>query len=531
MTTRRIALACLLACMLMPWSVTSRAENSGKNSDLARVPALIEALQLDEAERLLAKVDAEIPSGPSVLWERSMLDFYRGDYAAAVKRSQQAIDATKDEHAHKAWTEMHELMRATEEGTHDFQHVKSADGRYIVEFPEGKDRVLVPYALDVLARMDHELANVMGHPVPGPIRLEVYASAESLSKVSTLTLEQIQTSGTVALCKWNRLMITSPRALVRGYPWVDTIAHELTHLYLTYTTQEKAPVWLQEGTAKLLERRWRDPRAPYVLEPTSRVLLERATRDGKLLTFEQLHPSIALLPSQDDATLAFAQVSTFMNDFVLNQGEGTLRAAFALVAGGKDAKEALAQAAHQSFAALEKSWRSKLPKAANDVPAPRKLARRFRAGHEETPDESADVTQAEARRFMRLGDLLWSAQHPRAAMLEYDKAHRADADDPIVAARLARAALAGGDPARSLAALEPLMARYPEHAPAHDVRGEALAALGRNDEARTNLIESIRINPFDPAPHCALARLPNAGDAATERNACTLLGGSLQSSR
>jgi tetratricopeptide (TPR) repeat protein len=335
-------------------------------------------------------------------------------------------------------------------------------------------------------------------------------------------LEQIETSGTVALCKWNRLMVTSPRALVRGYPWVDTIAHELTHLYLSFATQERAPVWLQEGTAKLLERRWRRSVEGFVLDPTSRNLLLRATRDGKLLTFDQLHPSIALLPSQDDATLAFAQVSTFMNSFVTTHGERALRDALSAISQGVDARDALSRAASRRFGELERDWKATLPKAA-PANAPRKLARRFSTGGS-VPDESQDVAVSEARRFLRIGDMLWHRQHPRGAMLEYEKAHRADLDDPIVAARLARSALEAGDPGRSLAALEPLLQRYPEHAPTHAVRGAALHELGRIPEARVALLEAIRINPFDPDPHCRLERIAEAAEqASTERSACELL--------
>jgi tetratricopeptide (TPR) repeat protein len=167
-----------------------------------------------------------------------------------------------------------------------------------------------------------------------------------------------------------------------------------------------------------------------------------------------------------------------------------------------------------------------LPKA-SPVSAPRKLARRFRAATSEAPDESQDVAVSEARRFLRLGDMLWSRRHARGAMLEYEKAHKADSDDPIVAARLARAALAAGDPERSLAALEPLLARYPEHAPTHAVRGAALFELGRSQEARSALLEAIRINPFDPDPHCRLARLGKSADETqTEQAACRALAGS-----
>lgn len=490
--------------------------------DVGRVNDLIEALHLSEANEALRQLEQRYPDAAPLTFQRALLTFYAGDYARAVELADRALEQMGQSKAPKAWQATRDLIASTLDATREHRRATSPDGRFQIAYPEGQSQVLLPYAFDVLQRMDRVLSSVLGVSVPGPIRLEIYASAAALAQVSTLTLDQIETSGTVALCKWNRLMVTSPRALVRGYPWVDTIAHELTHLYLSFATQERAPVWLQEGTAKLLERRWRGATEGFELDPTSRDLLMRATRDGKLLTFDQLHPSIALLPSQDDATLAFAQVSTFMNNFVSVHGERALRAALGAIAEGVDARDALSRAASRRFAELERDWKGTLPKAAR-ANAPRKLARRFRSGGA-TPDESQDVAVSEARRFLRIGDLLWHRRHPRGAMLEYEKAHRADADDPIVAARLARSALEAGDPDRSLAALEPLLQRYPEHAPTHAVRGAALHELGRLPEARKALLEAIRINPFDPDPHCRLERIAEEPEqVATERAACDLL--------
>jgi tetratricopeptide (TPR) repeat protein len=517
---RGLTLAGLAALCMVAAPVSS----APLGKDVSRAAELIEALHLSEAQIILSELELEKPNAAPVAFQRALLAFYRGDYQAALALADRAIELTEHSRAPKAWLSTRELISATYELTRNYKRELSRDGRFSIYFPEGEDRVLLPYAFDVLSSMDRALTAVVGAPVPGPIRLEIYPSAAALAEVSTLTLEQIETSGTVALCKWNRLMITSPRALVRGYPWVDTIAHELTHLYLSYVTQERAPVWLQEGTAKLLERRWRDPAAAFELDPTSRGLLLRATRDNKLLSFEQLHPSIALLPSQDDATLAFAQVSTFMNAFVDSHGERSLREALQQIARGVDAREALARASGARFGELERSWRNGLPKA-SPAGAPRKLARRFRSSDSETPpDESQDVAVSEARRFLRLGDLLWSRRRAKAAMLEYEKAHGADTDDPIVAARLARAALEAGDATRSLAALSPLLARYPEHAPTHAVRGAALLELGRPQEARSALLEAIRINPFDPDPHCRLRRIAqDPEEARVEQEACSLL--------
>ena len=54
-------------------------------------------------------------------------------------------------------------------------------------------------------------------------------------------------------------MVTTPRALAYGYPWLDSINHELVHYAVSTLTGDRAPVWLQEGLAKFLERRWREP--------------------------------------------------------------------------------------------------------------------------------------------------------------------------------------------------------------------------------------------------------------------------------
>src|SRR5256885_17065872 len=87
--------------------------------------------------------------------------------------------------------------------------------------------------------------------------VEVYESAQALARVSPLTVAEIKASGTIALCKYNRLMITTPRALIRGYPWIDTLSHEFVHYLVTKKGRGNVPIWLQEGLAKFLETRWR----------------------------------------------------------------------------------------------------------------------------------------------------------------------------------------------------------------------------------------------------------------------------------
>ena len=51
--------------------------------------------------------------------------------------------------------------------------------------------------------------------------------------MSPLTEDEIETTGTIALSKYNKLMVVSPRATLFGYPWMDTLAHEYTHLVVS----------------------------------------------------------------------------------------------------------------------------------------------------------------------------------------------------------------------------------------------------------------------------------------------------------
>ena len=482
----------------------------------------ISELHLDEAQRLLDQVALTHPALPLLQFEQARLLFYRGQYAQAVALADRAIANVRG-HEKKGWQAMRDLMAATENVARDFERAASPDGRYVVLYPKGKDTLLSSYALDVLKKADHALQEAFGIALPGPIRVEIYPSPETLAQVSALTIEQIQTTGTVALSKWNRLMITSPKALVRGYPWADTITHELVHMVVSRITGDRAPVWLQEGTAKLFERSWRERGAELLLDPPAKALLHDANAKHKLITFEQMYPSMAMLPSEDDAALAFAQVATFMQTFVERHGQPALRDALGFVEGGMDAREALGKAAAMPFARIEAEWKAALPAKPEGVSKARRLKPRFRVG-DGPSDESSEVIEDDARRFLRIGDLLWDRGRAGAASLEYEKAHRADRDDPIVAARWARAALEAGNANAAIEALEPQALRYPGHAPTQSLLGAARLQLGERAAACAALHEAIWINPFDPDPHCNLARASDdSAEVSREQSACSAL--------
>ncbi len=481
-------------------------------------------LRLEAAQRLIDEVARAYPNDADVLDILAHVHFNEGRYAEAVLAIDRAVAAMPTDLRRRTAA----LMHSTKAATDGMVEARSADGRFVVFYAPGRDAVLAPYALEAMAAADARLYRILGIRVPGPVRLEIYPSSAALASVSSLTVEEIETTGTIALCKWDRLMVTTPRALVRGYPWMDTIAHEYVHLVLARASKDHAPVWFQEGMAKFLERTWRGEAPSAHVDPAVQAIVSRRLADDSLIPFDQLHPSIARLPSQEDAALAFAQVATFIETFHRRFGDRGLRDAVGRIANAEDARDALSSVAGESFARLEGAWRADLgrQRAPSAADVPRMLGMRFR--HGSGPVDEAREVDDDARRFFRLGNLLFDRGRPRAASVEYEKAHRAAPDDPIVASRLARAALRGGRASVAIEALAPLRERYPDHAPLRSLLGSAYVAEGNLAAARVELQEALRLNPFDPEPHCGLAEAAE-GDAERirEANVCRRLGGAV----
>ena len=494
-----------------------RGEDGRATRDARR---LIGEVRIEDADSRIEPVLRRHPSDADVLMVSALIRFHQGDYSGALDAVGRARRTTGDARV------LSSIIEATHAATEHFVEARSSDGRYVVRHAPGTDEILVPYALEALRKADTALTNDLGYRAPGPIRLEIYPTPATLAAVSTLSIEEIERTGTIALCKWDRLMVTSPRALVRGYPWMDTVSHELVHLLLTRASRDRAPVWFQEGIAKFLERRWRNEAPGARLAPAARALLVQASRGGSLLPFERLHPSIARLPNQEQAALAFAQVATFFDYYHATFGADALRSTIERVAGGEDARDALSEVAQLPWPRIERGWRESIRGLRVAQDPPRLLPLRFRrSGGAENLDDELPV--ARAQRFFRLGDLLYSRGRPRAAAREYERAHELLPDDPRIASRLGRASVEAGEVGSAIQALERVRSRYPEHASLHAALGEAHLVQGDLTRARRSLTEAIRLNPFDPAPHCALTVAGH--DEATrerERTTCRVLGGS-----
>ncbi|MEM8605674.1 MAG: hypothetical protein AAGF92_01115 [Myxococcota bacterium] len=512
---RWLAFLALFALASMP--VAAPAEPASKDEVLALLEASLAAGEGAPAQALLEKYLAEYPRSDAVIELEVLAAFYSGDYEGATVGVQ---ELRSNPGGARELGFLADVIVNTYETTRDYETFRS--GNIEIRYSPGPDEILVPYAVDTLKATADALEKELGVRMVSPIRLEIYPDAESLAKVSTLSIEAIRNTGTIALCKWGRLMIASPRALLRGYPWLDTIAHEYVHLLVTKATMDRAPVWLQEGLAKMLETRWRLDHVELPQNPASARLLASAAQADELLDFDRLHPSIALLPTQRDAALAFAQVSSFMEGFYKEHGPEGIQASLGSIAGGTDARQALALASGAQWKHLEAKWKKDL-KSQPPPPAAR-LLRRHLSEESTESDELAEVERDRARKHLRLGDMLWVRSRPAAASVEYGKAHKVAPDDPIVASRFARSAIAGGKPRDALEPLEYTLLLYPTHAPAQASLATALLRTGNATGASRAARTAIALNPFDPQPHCVLAEIGGA-TADYERGLCSRFGG------
>ena len=513
---RRVIL--FAACALLASTASSVPADKATNSEvLDLLEASLAAGEGVPAQVLLRRYLEAYPRTSRAIELEVLAEFYAGDYEAAANG---IAELRTHSGTSTSLGNLADVIVDTYETTKNYETFTYEN--FEVRYAPGPDEILVPYAIDTLKAAAAALEAELGVTMVSPVRLEIYPDAESLARVSTLSVEAIRTTGTIALCKWGRLMIASPGALMHGYPWLDTIAHEYVHLLLTKVTLDQSPVWLQEGLAKFLETRWRQDEATLRHDPAASQLLHEAAAAKELLDFDQLHPSIALLPTQQAASLAFAQVSSFMEMYYAQHGADGVQEALRRVGAGADAREALASVAGVSWKSLERHWRSGLSK--EPKPPAARLLPLYLSGEATEQDELAGVELERARNFVRLGDLLWTRSRPAAASVEYAKAHEAAPADPVVASRYARSAIAGGRPQRAIAPLQQTLARYPTHAPALSSLATAMFRISNFGAARDAANQAIAHNPFDPQPHCILSQLP-IPQADNERELCTELGG------
>jgi tetratricopeptide (TPR) repeat protein len=456
---------------------------SGETVDFYRGNKLLGEWRVAEAREA---VDSLKKAGKSAV-AADILDahvrFFEGRYSEALK----ILDEYKLEDSFR------ELVKVTADSAAKFKSREK--GHFRVYWDNPRDEVMADEALEALDAAQKALEKELGFIPEGVVRVEIYPGIPEFTAVSTLTKTEVETSGTIGLCKFNRIMIASPRSTVWGYRWLDTLAHEYVHLAIFRMSAGRAPIWIHEGLARHFEGAWRGRTGRET--PFDLALLTKRFKAETLIPLEKMSPSVAKLPSAEDTSLAFAQVSTMMGFLAERKGAGALPELVRLIGGGTGDRAAVEAVWGGSFASFEEAWKEwvrSLPPQESEVEV---LGIELKGEGGERALEPGRISDPGAEDYSRLGDMLRSRGRMKAAAVEYEKAFGLSPKTPSIVSRYALGRLSLGEYEKALSAVDGVIGIYEDRGVLWSRKGEALMGLGRYGEAYEAFAELMEINPFD----------------------------------
>jgi hypothetical protein len=464
---------------------------SSMTGHAGRAAAAISALDFDEARKEIALSD---PSDAATALESANLAVYEARCDEAL-----LLLGRPDLLASEAGAALFDVAKGCARVT--AATVADVDDAHdvVVRYQDEQDRALTPLIVETVALARAALTRDLGVSWPKPTRVLVVRDLMSLSAVTGLPQKSAQTTGTVAVAKWGRITLLSPRASEHGYPWRDTIAHELTHLAVTHASADHAPLWLQEGVAKREEVRWRAP-GPFDDRPSPDSVVARGFELKLGFPLDELGPSIAMLPSADAAMVAFAEVTSFVRYLAATGGPDTLPTLMTKLRTAPDVDTALRDATGADLHTWDGRWREGL----TAHPPPR-LPATFGLG--------GDVRgMREVRDRLRLAELLYGRRHPKEALREMNaiKGEAAESDPSVRSVRARVLEAAGQRDAALREVADPSLVSS-SYGPWWAIRGRWQREDGLGSDADASFVEAVATDPFDVQAACEV------DDSVTER--------------
>jgi hypothetical protein len=449
------------------------------------------------AREILGSLPPDRP--PLALWYEGRLEFLSGRYREALEHFELLGRLGG---AGPGVLEMTGLARATMELSRNLTPHESE--HFVLFVDEGKDRILAEPALQTLEAAYDRLGSWLGLRPGERIRVEIIPDARAFERVSGLGRTEIETSGAVGICKFNKIMLLSPRALLQGYRWRDAVAHEYIHYLLVHLTANRAPVWLQEGVSRYGETLWRS-RESLWLGKAQESILARALREGAVVPFSSMDPSLVMLPTMGKVNLAFAECALVV-EFLLREWEieGLRDLLRKMAAGGEEKATGLAmrESLGVDLEEFEKRWRGYLDGRGFEeiqgltMPDLKVVSSGDGGGGEEWDLERWQPL--EARKHVKLGDMLRARHRYGAALREYRRALEISPASPFVLNRvgMVQMELSANEEAESR--FREAAAIYPGYPTSYVNLAGVLALEGRWEESRRALEEYLAINPFNP---------------------------------
>jgi tetratricopeptide (TPR) repeat protein len=470
--------------------------------DLSEGYSLIDQWRIKEADAYASTLLQNYADSGDVYFLMGRIEFFKGDYRKAMEILKEVSDNQP------TVKEFKNLVEKTYSATSNFIFEESEHFRFA--YVDGSDRILVHYAKEALEKSYQVLGKLFNFYPTKKILVEFYPDHEPFSKISPLTFKDIMTSGTVALCKYNRIMMISPGALVRGYNWMDTLSHEFTHYILSAKSHNNVPLWLHEGIAKYLESRWR--KNHDFLDPLMKTVLASGLSQNYMVSLEAMMPSLAKLKTAEEVQLAYAEVATMVDYMIELKGEGVLANITEDFSKELSIDTILKNRLGMNLEEFQKNWKSYVKgKNYSTIPGLKAFKFRFKSNrpksssNEKETDTYKEVVDTQAQDLTRLGDILKSRNYLEAATVEYEKAIKESKSmSPILNNKLATTYLLikNFDSAESL--LIKNVNSYPYFATTEVNLGELYYLKGNFETSLKHYKRAVHLNPFNPYVHSRL---------------------------
>jgi tetratricopeptide (TPR) repeat protein len=468
---------------------------------------LLDAWRTAEAEEFAAKALRENAKSAGAHAFDGRVKFYQGRYQDALGAFDRALAIDSKDERHQGYKL---LTQFTVDVVKNLKRFESA--HFSLYLDDKRDGILALYALDTLEKSYAAIGAELGYYPKHKVRVEIAPDASSFNAISTLSLRDIEETGAVGICKFNKLMIISPRALSFGYRWVDSLSHEYLHYVIVALTDNNAPIWLHEGMARFYETRWRKPEPPKdaaedYLTPANQTLLVQALEKNQFVGFKKMEPSLIHLETPEQVQLAYAEAASAVDFINSRKGRNGMRELLASLL-DKATPEAIEKMFGLSFDAFESQWKNFL-KSKGLKPIEGSRVRKLRVKKEGREDEEAvelrEIQSNVARNRTHLGDQLLGRGRAVAAANEYQRALQISPHSPIILNKLGRVFIQLNrlDDARE--SLKKALDIDPDSANTYVQLGQIYHTGKKYPESIGALEEAVQINPFNPMIYRSLA--------------------------
>ncbi len=514
-------LTIVVLCVYLMWPAvawSTRQQEEPEPEAASEGEVLLERWQPEAAYQWAEKRLASEPEHPIWRFVLGQALFELGRYAEALETFERLLQVAP----HPRIQAYREFVAATIQSISTLQPMETAHFRILLD-PE-KDAALVPYLSAVLEQSYQRLGDIFSFTPTEKIRVEIFPTTATFYPASSLSARDIEVSGAIGICKFNKIMLLSPRNLARGYRWTDSLSHEYIHYIVVHLSGNHAPIWLHEGMAKYFESAWRLPSGTW-LDRRSESLLAHALKHNSFVGFKNMDPSLVKLDTTYQVQLAYAEASSAI-DFIVQQlgAQGVVRVLAELrqVKGG-GAAEAVTRVMGVPFGTFQEHWRqfltAKQLQEHQGVHLPRFDLKQ--EGKMPTDELQQELQSSTARLHAGLGDDLRERGRASAAAVEYRRALAQDAYSPYLLNKLALVLMAQGKWQQALPHLQLARQLSADDAATYTNLGRLYLALQDYEQARLALSEAVQINPFDPAVHMHLAesygQLGQADEARQEQ--------------